>query len=68
MVQLYKNFIDRHIVEQENVQRDKKKKKRENSHDIKLGQTRCQNLSMSNSTTCSRIFSYKKSMPAISRL
>jgi hypothetical protein len=56
MVQLCKNFIDRHIVKQENVQKDKKEKKRENSHDIKLGQTRCQNLSMSNSTTCSQLY------------
>ncbi len=39
------NFIDKHTVDSENVQKHKKKK-RENLQDVKLGQTRCQNLSM----------------------
>jgi hypothetical protein len=40
------NFIDRHTIDFKNVQRDNKKKG-ENLQDIKLTQTRCQNLSMS---------------------
>jgi hypothetical protein len=40
------NFMNEHTIDLENVQNNKKRK-REKLHDIKLTETRCQNLSMS---------------------
>jgi hypothetical protein len=36
------SFIYKHTEDLKNVQRNKKKKKKENSQDVKLAQTRCQ--------------------------
>jgi hypothetical protein len=41
------NFIYKHTIDLKIVQRNKKEKNKEKSQDVKLAQTRCQNLSMS---------------------
>jgi len=42
---ILQNFIYQDIEDLENVQRNKKKEKRDNLQDVKLAQTKCQNLS-----------------------
>jgi len=41
------NFINKNPIDLENLQRNKKKKKKENLQDVKLAQSRYQNLSIS---------------------
>jgi hypothetical protein len=62
---ILQNFINKLTWDWKNVQMHPKKRKRENFQDIKLAQTRCQNLSMSkinHMQEVSRIFLCQKSI------